>query len=169
MKSNQQVSNYGDFNYKEHLSPALEWRWRFKAFEVIRVEVLNEQSVRVTFKIKNRILYGLLLKFYPRGFPISGFDSSRLAFAASIIGAGHALKKSRKDGNVIVRKLEIDYTSPVWFSSEIEVPVDIEISFLKETQKYHLVKSKFSIGAGGGHSGESTLFYCKPSIHLLYE
>lgn len=156
------------FDFKKHLSPSLEWKWKFKSFKVIRAEVIDDDSVRITFKIKNRLLFGILSLFYPKGFPVSGFDSSRLAFSASIIAAGHALNKDKKDGHVIVSNMKIDYVSPVWYSVNVEIPVDVDIRIIKKMDDYLVFKSNFSMGDDKGHIGETTLLYCNPGVDLLY-
>lgn len=158
------ISNFDNFNFKNHLSPSLQWRWMFKPFKVVRVETKTSNSVRVVFKTGYWLAYRILDFFYKGGVPISGYVCSRLAFSAAIIAVGHTLKKEKKDGEVIVRNLNINYDAPVMYSSNTEIVVDIEIDILKETDKYHLFTSKFTVGRNQGHVGTSTLFYCKPNL-----
>ena len=152
------------FNFKNHLSKSLVLLWWFKDFKITGVNPIGETSVAVTFRPRFKILYSILGILYKQGFPVSGYSSFRLVFIAAIIGAGYTLKKNKKDGEVIVRDFHIEYEKPIMYGTNSIITVEVKIKIIKETEKYHLFETDFTIGENSEHRGTTKLFYCKPNL-----
>ena len=156
--------NTFQFNFRNHLSKSLVVLWWFKDFKIISIKAINDNEMDVFFKVRFKFLYYLLGLKYKQGFPISGYSSFRLVFIASIIGAGYTLKKTKKDGEVIVRDFHIEYEKPIMFHFDTLIKVSVKTTILKETENYYKYLTEFSIGNSLEHKGTTKLYYCKPEL-----
>lgn len=149
--------------FRKHLSQSLLWKWHLQDFAVRHVQRDAPASFIVTFRPRFGLLHRAVTVFYAQNeFPVTTVSSVRLAFMASIVAAGIELGKIKKDGEVIARSLEIACKKPLMYGPFTDIPVEATIEILRTTRQYHLFRSRFRIGAGSEHSGETLLLYCKP-------
>ena len=154
------------FNYKKHLSPYLQYKWKFNDFWVCDFNSVSDTSFIVHFKPSYRSLLPITEFIYnkKKGFAVSAIVSTRLAYIASIIAVGKLLNKPKKDGEVITSEFQMNCDKPIFYKSSSVIKVSIDIEILKQTDKYDLLECKFKIGGDSQHHGMTKLYYCKPNL-----
>lgn len=132
--------------FKKHLSPFLQWLWRYEDFVLKTVRRSEDFSIiEADFSPKSKWLIFLLLKFgiTPR---LSMLASTRLINIAAIIGAGFHLKKPYKDGDVILRGFEVSCNRPVYYDNSTLIKVTINLLEKRRVKGFYRYKGAFSVG-----------------------
>lgn len=155
----------GEIDHRNHLSPALLWRWHFQDFRIHKVTRKSRPSIIALFKPRYAAAQFIVKKLYARDkFPLTALSSIRLAFITAIIGGGVLLDKKKKDGEVIAKSVQLNCRQPILYDERSVIPVEVEIEFLRQTDRYHLFVANFKIGVNAEHQGNATLFYCRPGL-----
>lgn len=155
--------DFSDFNF--HLSPTLQWKWRFQDFRITNVGPQPDGSFRVTFAPKFSALFPIVSLVMPTRGPLILISSLRLGCISSIIAAGNALGKTYKDGEVIVKEQALSCLEPVIVHRRVLIDVDVKIDLHGESERYYRMTASFTVGDGKPrHHGTMMMFYCKPGL-----
>lgn len=153
------------FDFKNHLSPSLLWKWHLQDFIPDKIDPVAEDRLTVRFRPRFQTLCRLGGFVTDReAFPVTALSSMKLSLIASIIGAGAAYRKDRKDGEVILHEFNQKCRKPLLYQHSSVIPVTVEIDHVRTTEKFSFLRSYFTIGDEMQHSGDVALIYCKPGL-----
>ena len=151
--------------FRQHISRSLSWKWHLQDFVPASFAEEPDDYFVGLFVPRFILAHKFVARFYSGGqFPLTTVSSVRLAFISSIIGAGLKLGKSRKDGEVIARSINIECKKPIIYGPDSKIQVRVKIDFLRECTDYRLFRSKFEVGGDKEHRGSTFLLYCRPGL-----